>query len=175
MQTIAKLADQDLRWSQRGSFKRDFDLRADEAPVATLKFRTHFGTFATAEGGDGCWTFKRVGFWRNDATIRTCGSDTNLAVFRNNTWSSGGTLEFPEGRKAKATSNLWMTKLEFRTEGDEPLIRFDYGGVFRLSAKVVIFPAGRDSGDLHLFVLFGWYLAVMLYEDASATAVIVSG
>jgi hypothetical protein len=71
-----------------------------------------------------------------------------------------------------------MTKLEFRTEGDEPLVRFDYGGAFRLSAKVVISPAARGSEDLPLFVLFGWYLAVMLYEDACATgagAVVVSG
>lgn len=87
----------------------------------------------------------------------------------NNTWSSGGTLEFPDGRKAKATTNLWMSKLEFQTEGDEPLVRFDYGGAFRLSAKVVISPAAREREDLPLFVLFGWYLAFMLYEDSCVT------
>lgn len=166
MQAIAKLADQALKWSQRSSLKREFDLHADGTLVATLKFRSMLGTFATAESGDGCWTFKRIGFWQNKATIRNCGSDTDLAVFQNNTWSSGGTLEFPDGLKARATTNLWMTKPEFRTEGGQPLVRLDHGGMFRFSAKVVVFPAARGSEDLPLFVLFGWYLAVMLYEDA---------
>lgn len=80
MPTIAELADQELSWSQRSSLlKREFDLRAGGTLVATLKFRSMLGSFATAEGGDGCWTFKRVGFWQNKATIRSCGSDTNLA------------------------------------------------------------------------------------------------
>lgn len=172
MQSIAQLAGRELKWSHRKGGRREFELHADGTLVATLKFRSAFGTFATAEGGDGCWTFKRIGFWQTSTTIRTCGSDTNLAVFRNNTWSSGGTLEFPNGRKARATTNLWMTKMEFRTDADEPLVRFDYGGAFRLSAKVVVSPTGWQAEYLPLFVLFGWYLAVMLYEDASAVAVI---
>jgi hypothetical protein len=77
----------------------DYELRSDADLLATLTFRNMFGTFATAESADGCWTFKRVGFWQNRASIRACGSDTDVAVFKNNTWDRGGTLEFSSGRR----------------------------------------------------------------------------
>ena len=42
----------------------EYELRAGDMLAATLRFRSSFGSFATAEDGDGCWTFKRVGFWQ---------------------------------------------------------------------------------------------------------------
>jgi hypothetical protein len=93
-----------------------------------------------------------------------------VAVFQNNTWTSGGMLTFPDGRRFKATTNLWMTHYEFLTESDEPFIKFKYGGAFRLSAQVEIMPRAREMAELPIPVLFGWYVAVMCYMDASAAA-----
>lgn len=152
----------------------EYELRSGPELVATLKFRSMWGTLATAESGDGCWTFKRVGFWQNQATIRACGSDTELAVFKNNTWASGGTLECSADRKFKATTNFWLTNLTFQTEADEPLIHFKYGGVFHRSADVEISPLARSIPDVPLLVLLGWYLAVMLDSDAGAGAAIAA-
>jgi hypothetical protein len=81
---------------QPHALKREFELRAGEATIASLEFRSTFGSLASAESGDGSWTFKRVGFWRSHVTVRESGSETDLAVFRNNTWSAGGTLELAE-------------------------------------------------------------------------------
>ena len=89
----------------------EYELRADDEVIATLRFRSSFGTFATAESADGCWTFKRIGFWKTKATIRACGSETEIAFFKNNTWSGGGTLELSDGRKFQATTNLWQDNL----------------------------------------------------------------
>ena len=61
--------------------------------MATLRFRSIWGSLATAESADGCWTFKRVGFLQTRATIRTCESEDEIAVFKNNSWTGGGTLE----------------------------------------------------------------------------------
>lgn len=174
MQSIVDVAQQPLQWMQPSLLKEAYELRTGEALVATLNFRSSWGTLATAQSADGCWTFKRTGFWQNKASVRVCGMETDLAVFQNNTWSNGGTLTFSDERHFKATTNFWMTNYEFRTEADEPLVRFKYGGVFRLSAQVEILPAASGLAELPLLVLFGWYLAIMLYMDSASAAATIS-
>ena len=53
---------QTLKWLQPNWLKMEYELHAGEEVVATLRFRSSFGTLATAQSADGCWTFKRVGF-----------------------------------------------------------------------------------------------------------------
>jgi len=101
------MIDRELKWVQPSAWKMQYELRTGDELIATLRFRSSFGSFATAESEDGCWTFKRVGFWRTRATIRGCESETNIAMFKNNTWSGGGALELPDGRKVLATTNFW--------------------------------------------------------------------
>jgi hypothetical protein len=149
----------------------EYELHSGEDLVATLRFRGMFGTLATATSGDGSWTFKRVGFWQNRATIRRSGEDADLATFRNNTWAAGGELEFAGGRTFKATTNFWMTRFELVTGSESLLVRFHGGGFLRRSADVEIAPAARKEPELPLLVLFGWYLLVMLGRDAGSAAV----
>jgi hypothetical protein len=167
---IAEVIGRELEWMQPSAWKMEYELRAGDELIATLRFRSSFGSFATAESEDGCWTFKRVGFWQIRATIRGCGSDMEIAVFKNNTWSGGGTLELPDGRKILATTNLWQTSFEFKTEAGETLVRFHIGGFVHLSATVEIQLGADGVPELPLLVTFGWYLAVMMYMDSSAVA-----
>ena len=99
MKKISELIPCDLKWIQPSTFRMLYELRANAELAGTLGFRSAFGTFATGESGDGCWTFKRVGFFQTRATIRVCGEADDLAIFRNNTWSGGGTLEVRGGEK----------------------------------------------------------------------------
>jgi hypothetical protein len=173
MKKIADAAGHALKWSQVGA--RRHELRSEDEIVATLAFRSVFGTLATAEGADGCFTFKRIGFWRSRANIRECDSDADVAHFTNNTWASGGTLEFPDGARYKGTTSFWKTRLEWKSEGEESLVSFHYGGVFMKKANVEIAPAARDDPHLHSLVTFGWYLAIMLSNDAAAAAIVTTG
>ncbi len=170
MLKIADAAAQGLEWSQPKVMWREYELRASGELVATLQFRSLFGTLATGESGDGCWTLKRVGFFQQRATIRRCDSETEVALFTNNTWTQGGTLECANGGRFLATTNLWSTRFDFTTEAEEPLVKLHYGGVFRLKADVEILPAARSLPELPIIVLAGWYLAVMLYTEAAAAA-----
>lgn len=160
----------DLTWSQPSAGRMEYELRSGGELAATLRFRSRLGTLATAERGDACWTFKRVGFWQNRASIRACGSETDLAVFTNQTWGNGGTLTFAGGRTFKATTNFWMTNFELMTDTGEVLVRFNYRGVFRRSAEVEISPAAKGIAEVSLLVLFGWYLVIMLDMDTAAQA-----
>ena len=165
---IAEVIGQELQWVQPSAWKMEYELRAGDELVATLRFRSSFGSFATAESADGCWTFKRIGFWQTRVTIRGCGSDMDLAMFKNDTWSGGGTLELSGGRKILASTSFWQTNFEFKTEADEILVRFKTGGLVHFSAKVDIQPNASQVPELPWIVMFGWYFAVMMYMDTAA-------
>ena len=94
-----------------------------------------------AESADGCWSFKRVGFFKTKVTIRQCDSDQDIALYFPNTWSQGGTLELEDGRKYRATTNFWSTELRFETEGGERLLAVKTGGFINMRADVEIAPA----------------------------------
>lgn len=144
------------------------ELQADDALVARLERRSIFGTLATGESADGCWTFKRVGFLQTRATIRACDDSADLALFRDNTWQSGGTLELAAGSHYRVTTNFWSTRLEFVRDDDAPFVTFHMSGVLKRSAEVVVHPIAREHPDTPLVVLFGWYLVVMYDSDGPA-------
>jgi hypothetical protein len=164
----------ELRWTQPHALRREFELRAGEDAVATLAFRSTFGSLASARSDEGHWTFKRVGFWRSQVTVREAGQDTDLAVFRNDTWSAGGTLEFADGRVFRANTNFWMTSYHFTNAQDEPLVRFTrLGGVFHLSCDVQVEPAGLRLAELPWLLALGLYLVVKMRDDAEGAAAAV--
>jgi hypothetical protein len=174
MQTIADSARQPLTWTQPSALKQFYELRSGDVVVATLAFRSMWGTLATAQSGDGCWTFKRVGFWQNKATVRACGADAEHGMFRNDTWQGGGTLELSDGSRFRATTNAWLTKYELQTDAGETLVRFRLSAGLHLSADVEVQPAALTLRQLPVLVLFGWYLAVMLNMDSGAVAAVTS-
>jgi hypothetical protein len=167
MKKIAELTRQQLKWVQPGMFKTHYELRAGDEIAATLRFRSSFGTLATGQSADGCWTFKRVGFLQTRVTIRECDRETDTAVFRN-TWSGGGTLELSGGRKLQANTSLWQSKIEFKKETGETMLLFNRGGVIHPSAEVVIEPEADKMAELPWLLMLGWYLTVMLDMDTAA-------
>lgn len=97
--------------------------------------------------------------------------DSELAVFRNNTWSGGGSLDLPDGRKFLATSNFWQTKLEFKiADGADgkKLFEFQNRGLLHTEYMVTIHPEGHALPELPWMLMLGCYLAVMMAYDATA-------
>jgi hypothetical protein len=169
---LSSLADRELRWvkAERAS-GGGYQLRDGDDVVATLGFRSSWGTLATATSADGCWTFKRVGFLQTRVTIRACDSEEEIAVFKNNSWTGGGTLELPDGRRIDADTNCWMTTFAFTTETGEPLVRFrKIGGLLSLSSAVEITPAGAAFAKAPWLVMLGWYVAVQMHDDAAVAS-----
>ena len=172
MQPIGGFIGRELKWVRPSLAALDYELQLGDVSIATLRFRSSWGTLATAESGDGCWTFKRVGFLQTRVTIRRCNqveSEADTALFRNNSWTGGGTLELPDGREYRANSNFWMTKFGFTTAGGVPLIEFQQiGGLLKLSSTVEIHRTAATIPELPWMVMLGWYLAVLLHRDASS-------
>jgi hypothetical protein len=171
MKKLSELVERDLEWVQPSAARREFELRDGGDVVATLRFRSALGSFATAETAEGSWTFKRVGFWSPRVTVCVAGTDREIASFRNNTWTGGGTLELSGGRALRASTNLWMSNYDFRNEADEPLVRYrKLGGLIHLSAKVEILRAAAGVPELSWLVVFAWYLAIKMRDDAASGA-----
>jgi len=171
MEKMADFIGPPLEWHRPSLLKPYYELTSGETLVATLSFRSVWGTLATAQSADGCWTFKRVGFWQTRATIRPCDGEEDIATFKNNTWSGGGTLLFPDGRQYLANTNFWQTQYEFKTEAGESLIHYRNRGLFGSSAEVTILPDAQGVPELPWMVMLGWYLVIMLQNDSSAAAV----
>jgi len=159
-----------LEWRQPKTMVRDSELAADDRVIGALTFRSRWGTLATAAIGSACWTFKRVGFLRPRVQVRECGSDDPIAEFGNATWAGGGTLTLRGGRGFRMTTNWWNTKWEVQDLDGRVLLRFDYGGAFRLRAHVKISHEARAQPELPLLVALSWYLVIMLWDDASTAA-----
>jgi hypothetical protein len=172
MTRLRDLAGQGLIWSKPNWLNGGSALRLGEQQLATLRLRSVWGTLATGETDGDSWTFKRIGFFQNKVTVRSATSDADVAVFVNN-WKMGGTLQLPDGRRYRANTNFWMTSFAFTDDEGRPLVSYRrLGGLTSISAVVEIEPAGAELRELPWLVMLGWYLAVMLHQDAS---VAVSG
>jgi len=157
-------------WHQLKSGRPEFELLDGVRVIATLAFSNSLGTLATATAGAAGWTFKRVGFFQQRVSIRARGSEASLGEFVNGTWTEGGTLTLRNGRRFNATTNLWNTKWRVEDDAGRLVLRFDYGGVFRLHAFVDLAEGARDLAELPLLLTLSWYLVVMQAREAEASA-----
>lgn len=173
MRHLADVMHGDLRWVQPRVFDRAYELRHGDERVATVAFRSAFGSFAAAASADGSWTFKRVGFWQRRATVRVEGATDDLAVFEHDTWNCGGTLTLAGGPPLRVTTNLWQSKIEFLAADDAVLFRYLTEGFLRQESQLEVMPPLERMPEMPWLVLFGWYLVVMMHQDSAATAAVV--
>ena len=170
MSVLSKRPHPTLEWTQPSALRMEYELRDGSELLATLRVRSSFGTFAEATCGEAAWTFKRVGFWQQRASVRAAGATDDLGVFVNATWTGGGELQLADGTVSRATSNLWMTKFEWHDASDRVLLTLGHGGILRMHADVALAPDAARSAPLDLLAVFGCYLVVMLRSDSGGGA-----
>ena len=168
MRAIAEVAGQELLWTQPAARRREHQLRAGDEVVATLAFQR--GSLADAEAAGGHWTFKRQGFWQPRVTVRTAGSEADLAVFHPR-WIGGGTLEFPNRTAVRLSSaNFWQSEWMWQ-DSEKPLLRIKgRHGLIKANGAVEIQPDAVTRPDLAMLVLLGWYLILLHAEDSAAAS-----
>ena len=163
-----------MRWVQPRKLKMNYELVRGNDVIATLRFKSSWGSLATLENADGCWTLKRSVGWQTRVTVRTCGSEADIATFKCNSWKGGGTLELPGGRRILATTNMWQTQLEFHEESGECLVRLKYDSFWCTSAALDVSPAGQTAPETSWITALGWYVMVMMQMDAVSCAAVVT-
>jgi hypothetical protein len=174
MKTIREVIQRPLRWAQPSAFQRAFELQAGDDVVGTLRWQKAFGSLALAETADGAWTFKRSGFLRPKVTVRIPGSETEAAVFKPG-WGGEGTLTLSDGRcYLWQHTSFWRSQWAFAIEAGEPLVHFNPDfAFFKHAAELVVEPRAVLTPDLSLLTLLGWYLMVLMAEDAGGAAAVM--
>ena len=172
MRQLAEVLHEPLTWTQPRMLDRSFELRAGSELVATLSFSGTFGAQAGAASGDGQWTFRRVGFWQTRATATAGGGGAELGVFEPNTWKGGGALRMTNGPAVVISSNMWQSTFDFRLADGTQLFRIRTEGMLRKSATIDIAPAMDQFTAMPWLLLFGWYLVVMMHQDAASVVIV---
>lgn len=193
MRLIQEAADQELLWRQPSMMKQEYELRAGDEVLATLRWQKTFGSLALAETAEASWTFKRSGFWRPRVTARPAGSEDDIATFEPK-WDGSGTLTTAGSRHFRlVNANFWRSEWAWRDAGDAPLVRFLNKQVFRTESQVVLSPEAASLpetaqlddvyqpvpperlappsaalAELPLLVTLGWYLLVLMAQDSAA-------
>lgn len=174
MRRLADVVHDQLQWVQPRLLDRYYELRCGDESVATLSFRSAFGSLAVARADGVTWTFKRVGFWKPAATVRVEGEPTDLATFAHDTWKGGGSLRLADGRALRVTTNMWQSKIEFLGPDDGALFRYETEGFIRREAALKVMPGLARMPEMPWLLLFGWYLVVMLHENSAASVAVIS-
>jgi len=174
MKQLAGTVCNSLRWTQPHLSDRRFDLRNQEELLATLWFRNASRSVATARSAGGRWTFKRVGPWQTRATVRAAGDTADLAGFDYHTWGRGGTIRLADGRAVRVTSSHQQGEVEFLFTEEQPLFRYRTDGFLLRQSDVDVLASLERMADLPWLLPFGWYLAVMMYQDSTTYVAIVA-
>ena len=158
----------DLLWVQPARLKSEFELRAGEELVGTLRWQR--ASLATGETADQTWTFKREGFWHPRITVRVPGSDDNVATFQPS-WAGGGTLDLDGKQLRFGAANFWHSQWDWMDGQNQPLVHFkSHQGLLKVEGEVTVEAGAMKSPDLPLLVVLGWYLLVLFARDAAAAS-----
>lgn len=177
MRPIGTVSTQILSWNQPKAMTRYWELLAGSETVATLKMEKTCGSLATASSADGQWTFKRSGFLHVRVHIRRAGSEQDVAIFYPR-WTGSGILEETgKGRLPWFCKGFFDAQWGWLTDAGAEILTMNSASSFlKHMADVHIAPDSAIRPDLSLIILFGFYLTVLMTEDAAAagTAVIIS-
>ena len=167
--SIRDLAGSTVVWRQPSQLRQEYEMVFGEEVVATLRWRKNVGTNAVARSPDGTWSFKAAGFLNPRVTIRLPNSDYDFAVFRPRNTGEGVLEAMADQRYTWRCVNFWQnTWAFFDTEGDRLLtIKPDSAGP-KLGAQLAIELKASAHQEIGYLVVLGWYLMVLMAEDAAA-------
>jgi hypothetical protein len=176
MRPLAAFAGQSLTWVQPQPIQREYELRAGQVLIASLRWQKPSGSLALAQAADGAWTFKRTGFFSPQVTVRVPGAEANLAGFRPS-WGGSGVLECTDGHKYSwMNTSFWGCEWVFSNPFGSVLVHVrpevppvEQPGNKRLMevARARIEPSAAADPHLSHLVLLSWYLLVLMADDAA--------
>lgn len=164
-----------LQWQQPSGWSRRFELRSGDTQVGSLEFQSAFGSRAEGRIGEETWTLKRMGFFQTRVTVRRAGSDEDAAVYIP-TWSRRrGLLTLADGTQYQLSStSFWAAEWVWLDSREQVVMKFHNKGFLHHGADVEVGPDSRQSKDLGMLLLTGWYLLFLYQEDSSGAAVVAN-
>ena len=173
--SIRDLAGRNVLWRQPSQLRQEYELVVGEEIVATLRWRKNVGSAAVARSPDGTWSFKAAGFLNPRVTIRLPNSDYDFAVFRPGNTGTGVLEAMAEQRFHWRCVNFWQnTWAFFDNEGDRLVTIRPDTAVAKIGGIVTVELKASAHQEIGYLVVLGWYLLVLMAEDAAAGTPITS-
>ncbi len=156
-----------LVWIGQQSQTHTFVLQADGVGIAKLNWEKASGSLATGTVDGESWTFKRIGYFSPFISIRPQGENREIARLTVN-MSGIGSVQFTDGERYDWVSNFWRAEWHWRTPSGALLVQFRRDFAIDDKAGAVEIPKEHLSTiHLPLLVILGWYLIVLMGEDAA--------
>jgi hypothetical protein len=167
----------ELLWVKPKWSRREFELRAGEVAVATLRWRR--GSQAIAQWGASQYRFDCKGWFKPVIAVHEIdrGQDTSepLATLSRRS----GTLRAADGRtfvwqkpKRASTGRWWSGERVWLDTSGTELVRFRPGKHSRV--EVIMAQAISAQPELPLLILLGQYLIALAAQDAETASIAAS-
>jgi hypothetical protein len=156
-----------LSWIHPHEERREYLLRSNGDELGRLLWDKEQGSLATAQTAGASWTFKRIGFFQPHISARGAGSEGEFARFELGA-GGGGVVHLADGHIFRWNSNLWRSEWAWVNAAGVHGIRFrrDFS-MDKREGTVEIVPDALPQRDVPLLVLLGWYIIILLAEDAA--------
>jgi hypothetical protein len=167
--SLAKLEVSELEWRQP-ALARKYELSGPSGAYARLEFQKLAGSLALGTTARGSWTFKRQGMLKSQINIRFADSEQPLATYEPNFTGQKGALKYKGGQYVEfQATNFFNTEWQWLTPEGVGLIGFRQKGAGKPSAQVFLGEDALERVDLDLLLLLGFYVLLLLREDANKT------
>jgi hypothetical protein len=174
MKAFHELNHHELKLQQPSARKKEFELRAGNELIGTLRWPRALFSLCVAETIDGSWKFDRHGFFNTRVNARETGSEKDILIYTLNWLGMVGTVKHVDGREfglqwGKMWGNRFILVQKPLQGDDAELLSVKVNFAFlRGSADVSIQPQFVQMQDASLIAMFTFYLVLMAYEDMSS-------
>lgn len=160
-------AGSQLTWIRQSSDGRVYELRSGEDQVAVLRWEKPAGSLAQAETTEGKWTFKRIGFLQPRLSVRSAGSEQDLAWFEPGV-GGGGAVHLASGHIFRWSSNFWRAEWAWLNAAGKHGVKLhrEFSAGER-EGKVEIERGVLPERELPILVILGWYVIILQTEDSA--------
>jgi hypothetical protein len=156
-----------LTWIRESEDSRNFILKGGQETVGSIRWDKEAGSLAVGEAKGQRWTFKRVGFFHSHITVRNYGVAEEFARVEVR-GGGAGMIHFSDGERYNFLANLWRAEWQWATPSGSTMIKFRRDFSIDERAGDVLIPQEHLSTiHLPLLIVLGWYLIVLIADDAA--------
>jgi len=167
MHNLRSMSGRQLHWVRLSPFKRTYELRSGETPVAEIKFEKPIGWTATATTGEGTWIFERSGFLRSRIAIRDAAT-TEIANIPEHRGRRRQQILLANGSSYAIRRNFLGTQFALETASGEGLAFINRIGIFRQTWQTEIRYRAKSITGMPWLVMLVWYYILVLRSRSRA-------
>ncbi len=175
MERLVSTKSRSFEWTRSGKIST---LASGGHVYAKVTWVKAWGSLAIGESADGRWTLKRVGFLRPRVTVRSEGSQSDLAVVTMD-FGGGGKVAFSDASAFTfRRTGFWRPVLVLEDSTGRKV--FTVTPSSRLGKRGAVLEleeeAARSSWRTSLLAIVVWYIGVLVteYDENASLAVIVA-